>query len=74
MSEANYSDVLREYLDLYANQEPRQAELVVPAWAFRQLNELPEYQRREIMGEIDHVAAQHGLLTPTKIIVAAPSP
>jgi hypothetical protein len=69
---ADFNDVLREYLDLYEHQEPRQAELVVPAWAFRRLNELPEHKRREIMGEIDHVAALHGLQTPTKIIVAAP--
>lgn len=63
-----YQDVLTVYLDLYRNQEPRQAELVVPAWAFRRLNALTELERLKIMGEIDHVAAQHGLLTPTRII------
>ena len=74
MSTPDFNDVLREYLDLYEHQEPRQAELVVPGWAFRQLNALPEWQRRKIMGEINDIAALHGLQTPTKIIVAAQPP
>lgn len=65
----DYNAVLHEYLDLYANQPRRQAELVIPGWALRRLNSLPEEQRLGIMGEIDHVAASHGLLTPTKVIV-----
>lgn len=67
-----YAEVLHEFLDLYDHQPPRQAELVIPAWAMRRLNALPELQRLQIMGEIDHVAAQHGLITPTKVIVAVP--
>lgn len=72
MSAPDYSSVLREYLDLYERQEPRQAELVVPAWAFRRLTALTEFERRCIMSEIDDVAALHGLQTPTQIIVADP--
>jgi hypothetical protein len=68
---SDFNDVLNEYLDLYAHQPPRQAELVVPAWALRRLNSLTQEERLRIMGEIDHVAALHGLQTPTKIIVAA---
>ena len=44
---------------------------MVPAWAIERLNELPEEQRKNILAEVDQVAAQHGLLTPTKIIVTA---
>ena len=69
MGEPAYHAVLREYIELYANQPPRQAELVVPAWALRRLNGLTVEERLRIMGEIDHIAASHGLLTPTKIIV-----
>jgi hypothetical protein len=65
-----YNNVLREYIDLYQHQPARQAELVVPAWALRRLLDLPEQQRLSIMGEIDHIAAAHGLRTPTKVIVA----
>jgi hypothetical protein len=72
VSEPVYHDVLREYLDLYKRQEPRQAELVVPAWAFRKLNALTEVERRRIISEINDIALLHGLQTPTKIIVAAP--
>lgn len=66
----DYNAILREFLDLYAHQPPRQAELVVPDWAIERLNALPEEQRQGILTEIDWVAAGHGLLTPTKIIVA----
>ena len=66
----NYNAVRREYLDLYAHQPRRQAELVVPAWALERLNALPAEQRTGILDEIDQVASQHGLLTPTKITVA----
>ena len=73
MSEpVDYSAVLHEWLDLYANQKPRQAELVVPAWAFRRFNGLTEHERLKIMGEIDHIASLHGLQAPTKITVVAP--
>jgi hypothetical protein len=65
----DYNTILREYLDLYANQPPRQAELIVPAWALRRFNALTREERLQIMIEIDHVAAMHGLLTPTKLIV-----
>lgn len=71
MSEPEYSVVLREFLDLYHHQSPRQAELVVPAWALERLNALPEEERRDLLGEIDQIAASHGLLTPTKIFVTA---
>ena len=64
-----YNEVLSEYIELYKHQPPRQAELVVPQWALDRLNELPEEQRKSILGEVDQIAAQHGLLTPTKIIV-----
>jgi hypothetical protein len=64
-----YQDVLTLYLDLYANQPPRQAELVIPGWALERLNALPEDQRKLILGEIDQLAASHGLLTPTQVIV-----
>jgi hypothetical protein len=67
---SDFNDVLNEYLDLYAHQPPRQAEMVIPAWALERLNALPAEQRTGILDEIDQVAAQHGLLTPTKIIVA----
>ena len=66
----SYNEVLAEYIELYKHQPPRQAELVVPRWAIDRLNELPEKQRKDILYEIDQIAAQHGLLTPTKIIVA----
>jgi hypothetical protein len=66
---SDYATVLQDFLDLYANQTPRQAELVIPAWAMRQLNALDEHERLKIMNEIDHIAASHGLLTPTKVIV-----
>lgn len=65
----SYNAVLREYLDLYFHQPPRQAELVIPAWALERLNALPPEQRTGILAEVDQVAAGHGLLTPTKIIV-----
>lgn len=65
----NYNEVLHEFIDLYKHQPPRQAELIVPQWAIDRLNELPEEQRRNILGEIDYIAAEHGLVTPTKIIV-----
>jgi hypothetical protein len=74
VSEPDFNDVLREYVDLYEHQSPRQAELVVPAWAFRRLTALTELERRKIMGEIDDIAALHGLQTPTKITVAASPP
>jgi hypothetical protein len=64
-----YNAVLREWIDLYGRQPARQAELVVPAWALRRLNALTEEQRLNIMNEIDYIAASHGLLTPTKVIV-----
>jgi hypothetical protein len=70
---ADFNDVLREYLDLYEHQTAsRRAELVIPAWALERLNALPEEERKDILAEVDQVAAQHGLKTPTKIIVAAP--
>lgn len=69
-STATYNRVLHEYLDLYFHQPPRQAELIIPAWALERLNALPPEQRTGILAEIDQVAAQDGLLTPTKIIVA----
>lgn len=68
---SDYNAVLSEYIELYRNQPPRQAELVIPAWALRRLNSLTAEERLRIMGEIDHIAASHGLLTPTKVIVAA---
>lgn len=68
---SDYNAVLSEYIELYRNQPPRQAELVVPGWALERLNALPEAQRKSILEEIDYIAAGHGLLTPTKIIVAA---
>jgi hypothetical protein len=67
-----YQDALTVFLDLFEHQPPRQAELVIPAWAMRKLNALPEHERLKIMGEIDHIAAAHGLITPTKVIVAVP--
>lgn len=69
MAENPYGEVLREWIGLYAAQEPRQAELLVPAWAVARLNALPEEQRKSILSEIDQIAAGHGLLTPTKLIV-----
>ena len=66
---SDYAEALQTFLDLYANQPPRQAELVIPGWALRRLNALDEHERLKILGEIDHIAASHGLLTPTKIIV-----
>jgi hypothetical protein len=68
----NYNTILREYLDLYANQPRRQAELIIPGWALERFNALPEDQRQSILLEIDQIAAMHGLLTPTKIIVEVP--
>ena len=70
----DFNATLREYLDLYQRQEPRRAELVVPAWAYRQLYALTELERRKIMSEIDDIAALHGLQTPTKLIVTPPPP
>jgi hypothetical protein len=70
VTEPDFSTVLQEYLDLYANQAPRQAELVIPGWALERLLVLPEEQRRHILAEVDQIAASHGLLTPTKLIVA----
>jgi hypothetical protein len=73
MSEPSYAEVLQTYLDLYANQPPRQAELVIPQWAMVQLNALPEAERVSILHNVDLVAQAHGLLTPTKVIVTTDS-
>jgi hypothetical protein len=65
-----YNAVLQDYIELFRNQQARQAELLVPQWALERLNELLEAQRSNILGEIDQLAHAYGLLTPTKIIVA----
>lgn len=57
-----------DYLEMYRNQVPQQAQLVVPAWAKRQLDALPEEERQSILQELDGIAAQHGLNTPVNII------
>lgn len=59
---------IADYLEMYRNQVPQQAQLVVPAWAKRQLDALPEEDRQSILRELDGIAAQYGLDTPVNII------
>lgn len=64
------SDDIVDYLEMYRNQLPQRAQLVVPAWAKQRLDALPEWERQMILRELDGIAAQHGLDTPVEIIVA----
>lgn len=61
------ADDIKKYLDLYRDQAPRQAELFLPGWVLRELAALPIEDFDRIMADVDTVAAQHGLLTPTAI-------
>lgn len=65
----DYNTARRKMLDLYKNQPPQQARLYLPLWAMDMLVNLSVTQYRSIMAEIDQLAASHGLLTPTKIIL-----
>ncbi len=70
----DYNRVLHTFIDLFKQQrQPQQAEMLIPAWALERLLALPEEARKGILQEIDWLATNHGLLTPTKFIVQATS-
>ena len=60
---------ISDWLALYSDQTPRQATLLIPRWAQERLEALNEELRRSILAEVDQVASEHGLLTPTIIEV-----
>lgn len=62
---------INDWLDIIANQSPRQATMMVPAQMLEQFNALPLAQREEILADIDAIAASYGLGTPVKIIPIA---
>ncbi len=59
---------IRKSLELYRNQAPRQATLMIPAWLKRRLDELPEEEHQALLQMMDGIASQFGLVTPVEII------
>jgi len=68
------SDDIKRYVEMYRNQAPRRAQLVIPTWVKRQLDALPEDERQSILNDVDEIASQYGLDTPVEIIVGRGAP
>jgi hypothetical protein len=61
-------NVVADYLALYRDQTPRQAQLLIPAWAKDRLDSMPEDVRRSILDDVEQIASWHGLTTPVNIV------